>query len=115
MPLRTMIGPTSMGALFTLLLAFASWDDEQYCSALDDVAAGEGAFISEKDATVFGFKLHYREAGRGPAVILLHGLGGSLGRAGAEVFHFLELLFEAVFAAQLLTAAVHYVYTGTGT
>src|SRR6516162_10274146 len=30
----------------------------------------------EKDATVLGFKLHYRELGRGPTVVLLHGLGG---------------------------------------
>jgi pimeloyl-ACP methyl ester carboxylesterase len=30
----------------------------------------------EKDATVFGYKLHYRDAGNGPTVILLHGLGG---------------------------------------
>src|SRR5579859_6859564 len=30
----------------------------------------------EKDATVLGFKLHYREAGRGAPVVLLHGLGG---------------------------------------
>src|SRR4029077_717187 len=29
-----------------------------------------------KDATVFGFKLHYLEAGRGQPVILLHGTGG---------------------------------------
>src|SRR5579862_8545712 len=29
----------------------------------------------EKDALVMGFKLHYREAGRGRAVVLLHGLG----------------------------------------
>jgi 2-hydroxy-6-oxonona-2,4-dienedioate hydrolase len=28
-----------------------------------------------KDATVLGFKLHYRESGRGPTVVLLHGLG----------------------------------------
>ncbi|MDE3156608.1 MAG: alpha/beta fold hydrolase [Acidobacteriota bacterium] len=27
-------------------------------------------------ATVFGFKMHYLEAGQGPTVILLHGLGG---------------------------------------
>ena len=32
--------------------------------------------IVEKDATVLGFKLHYREAGRGAPVVLLHGLGG---------------------------------------
>jgi 4,5:9,10-diseco-3-hydroxy-5,9,17-trioxoandrosta-1(10),2-diene-4-oate hydrolase len=29
-----------------------------------------------KDVTVFGFKLHYLEAGRGAPVVLLHGLGG---------------------------------------
>lgn len=29
-----------------------------------------------KDATVFGYKLHYLEAGRGAPVILLHGTGG---------------------------------------
>src|SRR5580698_5275128 len=32
--------------------------------------------IVEKDATVLGFTLHYREAGRGAPVVLLHGLGG---------------------------------------
>lgn len=30
----------------------------------------------EKDATVFGFRLHYRDTGQGPPVIFLHGLGG---------------------------------------
>ena len=29
-----------------------------------------------RDVTVFGFKLHYLEAGRGAPVVLLHGLGG---------------------------------------
>ncbi len=29
-----------------------------------------------KDVTVLGFKLHYLEAGQGPPVVLLHGLGG---------------------------------------
>src|SRR5207249_3032710 len=29
-----------------------------------------------KDITVLGFTIHYLEAGRGPAVVLLHGLGG---------------------------------------
>ena len=32
----------------------------------------------EKDAKVYGQKVHYMEAGSGPAVILLHGLGGDL-------------------------------------
>ncbi|MFL6214840.1 MAG: alpha/beta fold hydrolase [Blastocatellia bacterium] len=31
---------------------------------------------ADKTATVFGAKIHYLEAGSGPAVILLHGLGG---------------------------------------
>src|SRR5882672_5145109 len=30
----------------------------------------------EKDVTVFGFRLHYREAGQGKPIVLLHGLGG---------------------------------------
>jgi 2-hydroxy-6-oxonona-2,4-dienedioate hydrolase len=32
--------------------------------------------VSEKDVRVFGFKLHYREAGQGKPIVLLHGLGG---------------------------------------
>jgi pimeloyl-ACP methyl ester carboxylesterase len=37
---------------------------------------GPGGGVVEKDVTVFGFKLHYLEAGRGAPVVLLHGLGG---------------------------------------
>ncbi len=29
------------------------------------------------DATVNNIRLHYREAGQGPALVLLHGLGSS--------------------------------------
>jgi len=36
--------------------------------------------ISVKSASVFGFTIHYREAGHGPIVILLHGLGGDSSR-----------------------------------
>src|ERR1044072_2879802 len=32
---------------------------------------------TSKETTVFGQKIHYVEAGAGPTVILLHGLGGS--------------------------------------
>jgi pimeloyl-ACP methyl ester carboxylesterase len=32
--------------------------------------------VTEHDVQVFGQKIHYLEAGAGPAVILLHGLGG---------------------------------------
>ncbi len=39
-------------------------------------AAQERPAVTAKDATVFGFKLHYLEAGRGAPVVLLHGLGG---------------------------------------
>jgi pimeloyl-ACP methyl ester carboxylesterase len=38
-----------------------------------------------KDATVFGFKLHYLEAGKGAPVILLHGLGGDGSRWGPNI------------------------------
>jgi pimeloyl-ACP methyl ester carboxylesterase len=38
-----------------------------------------------KDATVFGFKLHYLEAGHGAPVILLHGLGGDGSRWGPNI------------------------------
>ncbi len=31
----------------------------------------------EKEVTIYGTKIHYLEAGSGPTVILLHGLGGS--------------------------------------
>ena len=34
--------------------------------------------VADKWATVFGAKIHYLEAGSGPVVILLHGLGGSV-------------------------------------
>lgn len=46
------------------------------------LSAGAELPVVEKDATVFGFKIHYREAGQGPAVILLHGLGGDGSRWG---------------------------------
>jgi pimeloyl-ACP methyl ester carboxylesterase len=32
--------------------------------------------VQARDIVVLGFKLHYLEAGSGPAVVLLHGLGG---------------------------------------
>jgi 2-hydroxy-6-oxonona-2,4-dienedioate hydrolase len=40
------------------------------------IAVAQGQNAVQKDATVIGFKLHYQEAGRGPVVVLLHGLGG---------------------------------------
>jgi pimeloyl-ACP methyl ester carboxylesterase len=40
---------------------------------------------SEKDVTVLGFRLHYREAGQGEPVVLLHGLGGDGSRWGPNI------------------------------
>lgn len=51
-------------AIFALLLIF--W------RAMPQVPPG----AAEKYVTVYGAKIHYLEAGSGPAVILLHGLGG---------------------------------------
>ena len=39
-------------------------------------SAASAQTVVERDAVVLGFKLHYREAGAGPTVVLLHGLGG---------------------------------------
>jgi len=39
--------------------------------------AAQTAAPAEKETVVFGQKIHYVEAGSGPTVILLHGLGGS--------------------------------------
>jgi pimeloyl-ACP methyl ester carboxylesterase len=39
--------------------------------------AAQDASPADKWATVFGAKIHYLEAGSGPVVILLHGLGGN--------------------------------------
>jgi pimeloyl-ACP methyl ester carboxylesterase len=53
--------------------------------------------VVEKDAVVLGFKLHYREAGTGPTVVLLHGLGGDGSRWApnivplAKSFHIIAL------------------------
>ncbi len=39
-------------------------------------STGAAPAVQDKYATVFGAKIHYLEAGSGPVVILLHGLGG---------------------------------------
>ncbi|MGE5242627.1 MAG: alpha/beta fold hydrolase [Betaproteobacteria bacterium] len=41
--------------------------------------------VTAKDVTVYTFKLHYLEAGQGPPVILLHGLGGDGSRWGPNI------------------------------
>jgi pimeloyl-ACP methyl ester carboxylesterase len=42
-----------------------------------DGSANQDASPADKWTTVFGAKIHYLEAGSGPVVILLHGLGGN--------------------------------------
>jgi len=46
------------------------------CGLAVSASAQAPAGVQDKYATVFGAKLHYLEAGSGPAVILVHGLGG---------------------------------------
>lgn len=45
-------------------------------AAAANLAAQGSAAITTKEVTVLSFKLHYLEAGSGPTVVLLHGLGG---------------------------------------
>ncbi len=40
-------------------------------------AAQAAPALSSKEASVFGQKIYYQEAGSGPVVVLLHGLGGN--------------------------------------
>jgi pimeloyl-ACP methyl ester carboxylesterase len=47
-----------------------------------------------------GFRLHYREAGRGPAVILLHGLGGDGSRWAPNIAP-LSLQFHVIALDQI--------------
>jgi len=54
--------------LFAALLLFVA-------SITTLAQAGAQAAAAEKTATVYGAKIHYLEAGSGPVVILLHGLG----------------------------------------
>lgn len=44
--------------------------------AISLLSPAPAAELQEKDAEVFGFNIHYAEAGSGPPLILLHGLWG---------------------------------------
>jgi len=48
-------------------------------------SAQETPGVVAKDVTVMTFKLHYLEAGQGPPVVLLHGLGGDGSRWGPNI------------------------------
>src|ERR1700747_3227403 len=45
-------------------------------AALATLAAQPPSAAASKNLSVLGFKLHYLEAGQGPPIVLLHGLGG---------------------------------------
>ncbi len=59
-----------------LLISVAYFGASQCSIAAENPPSASTTETVEKDATVFGYKLHYRDAGQGPTVILLHGLGG---------------------------------------
>jgi pimeloyl-ACP methyl ester carboxylesterase len=48
-------------------------------------AAAQAAAAPSKEAVVFGQKIHYVDAGSGPVVVLLHGLGGESGNWALNV------------------------------
>lgn len=52
-----------------------------------DTAAAQQAAIADKVATIYGVRIHYREAGAAtsPTVILLHGLGGDSSNWAATI------------------------------
>ena len=47
-----------------------------FCAAAQTFAQATATTPADKTATVYGARIHYLEAGSGPVVILLHGLGG---------------------------------------
>jgi triacylglycerol lipase len=47
------------------------------CCAASAAAQAVAPATVDKTATIYGTKIHYLEAGSGPVVILLHGLGGN--------------------------------------
>lgn len=62
--------------LFSFMLATVLLLALTASAAAQDSAAKAASAIADKTATVYGAKIHYQEAGTGPVVILLHGLGG---------------------------------------
>jgi len=53
------------------------WQTEARAAPTPRSAAQPQTAPIEKDITIYGSKIHYAEAGSGPTLILLHGLGGS--------------------------------------
>ncbi|HST22414.1 MAG TPA: alpha/beta hydrolase [Blastocatellia bacterium] len=67
----------SRSRAFKLALAIVSLFTISITASAQTTAAKQSA-VADKTATVYGVKIHYQEAGSGPAVILLHGLGGDV-------------------------------------
>jgi pimeloyl-ACP methyl ester carboxylesterase len=67
------------------MISFDSMDLRAFFLLLSLSLTVPAQTVVEKDAVVLGFKLHYREAGRGLTVILLHGLGGDGSRWGPNI------------------------------
>jgi pimeloyl-ACP methyl ester carboxylesterase len=65
--------------LFACLIVLASGAAATRAAAQGAVNAAAGAAAAQKDdfVTIYGSKIHYVEAGSGPVVVLLHGLGGN--------------------------------------
>ena len=80
-PLRRYnLGLTSTLALAILFLCATATDAraQEKTAAAPSMQMAQAAGAATKVATVFGARIHYQEAGSGPVVILLHGLGGDM-------------------------------------
>lgn len=84
--LRRFNSPKSLAGLLMILLFALSLISTTQAQTASSPTAGQDrpmagvpqmpAGVAAKTATVYGAKINYVEAGSGPAVILLHGLGG---------------------------------------
>lgn len=83
--MKTPLRRYNLGLTFTLALAIlflcATATDaraQEKTAAAPSMQMAQAAGAATKVATVFGARIHYQEAGSGPVVILLHGLGGDM-------------------------------------
>ena len=76
-PCKNSLLTTRAAERSTLALAIVSLLAISITASAQTTAAAQSA-VADKSVTVYGVKIHYQEAGSGPAVILLHGLGGDV-------------------------------------
>ena len=83
--MKTPLRSYNPGLTFTLLLAAlflcatsTGARAQEKAAAAPSMQMAQASVAATKVATVFGARIHYQEAGSGPVVILLHGLGGDL-------------------------------------